>query len=119
MLVFFLSQFTKYANCPYEVSFFLLLSSFIAFIVFFSDTYERLQLKEDKFYWDIKVNKIADYEALHHIKLWPSEPEPKYIYYIGQFTEWYESRKDDQDAIYKDIEKRFHIFKTYFYRRRL
>jgi DNA polymerase II small subunit/DNA polymerase delta subunit B len=56
-----------------------------------------------------KANKIADYEALHHIH-WQNRPDPKYIYYIGHsknFEEWYNNvKKDGQSVIYEELEKK-------------
>ena len=40
--------------------------------------------------------------------MWKHEPEPKYIYYVGQcktLEEWNDKRKADQDAIYKAFEE--------------
>ncbi|CAG8705421.1 11362_t:CDS:10, partial [Funneliformis caledonium] len=62
-----------------------------------------------------RANQIADYEALHHIHFRTQEPEPKYIYYIGQaknFEEWYKSRKGDRGPIYKEFEEKS-TFKRY------
>ncbi|CAI2173626.1 3244_t:CDS:10 [Funneliformis geosporum] len=56
-----------------------------------------------------RANQIADYEALHHLHFQHQEPEPKYIYYIGQaknFEEWYKSRKGDRGQIYKEFEEK-------------
>jgi hypothetical protein len=56
-----------------------------------------------------RANKIADHEALYHIHFRPKEPDPKYVYYIG---EWYKSiRTYDKVAIYKDFEERSTITK--------
>jgi hypothetical protein len=56
-----------------------------------------------------RANHIADYEALHHIHFWNSEPEPKLIYYFGQakyLEEWYDTKKDDdKSAIYEGFEE--------------
>jgi len=54
---------------------------------------------------------------LHHIHFWNPEPEPKYIYYFSQseaFKEWYNTRKDDQGAIYKDFEEKSTFAKYIF-----
>ncbi|CAB4421660.1 unnamed protein product [Rhizophagus irregularis] len=55
-----------------------------------------------------RANHIVDYEALHHIHFSKPEPEPKHIYYFSQaknFEEWYNTRKSEQGAIYKDSEE--------------
>jgi hypothetical protein len=56
-----------------------------------------------------RANHIADYEALQHIHFRNHEPESKHIYYFGQsktLEDWYNNRKDDQDAIYKGFEEK-------------
>jgi len=55
-----------------------------------------------------KARQIADCEALHHFHFW-SQPEPRYIYYVcrsKKFEKWYKSIKDDQGAIYEDLEEK-------------
>jgi hypothetical protein len=71
--------------------------------------YEIAQTKGRQALLRFKANQIADYEALEHFHFWPPEPEPKYIYYIGQstnFQEWYQMKKNDQGEIYKDFEEK-------------
>ena len=51
-----------------------------------------------------RANKIADYEALHHIHLWKNEPDPQYDAYYKNFEEWYCNIK-------KDVWRKIHIFK--------
>jgi hypothetical protein len=71
--------------------------------------YERAETKGRQALLRFRANQIADYEALEHFHFWPNEPEPKYIYYIGQsknFQEWFQLRKDDQGEIYKDFEEK-------------
>ena len=57
-----------------------------------------------------------DYEALKHFDSWFLEPDPKYIYYIGQsenFEEWYNSiKKNDEGPIYQDFKEKS-IFAMY------
>ena len=71
--------------------------------------YEKAEIKGRQSLLRDRANLIADYEALDHIHFWNPEPEPKYIYYFGQsknFEEWYETRKDNKGAIYKDFEEK-------------
>ncbi|CAB5370479.1 unnamed protein product [Rhizophagus irregularis] len=78
-------------------------------IAFMGGVYERAETKGRQALLRFRANQIADYEALEHFHFWPPEPEPKYIYYIGQsknFQEWYQKRKDDQGEIYKDFEEK-------------
>ncbi|RIA86147.1 hypothetical protein C1645_807927 [Glomus cerebriforme] len=91
-------------------------------IAFMGGVYERAETKGRQALLRFRANQIVDYEALHHIHFWPPEPEPKYIYYIGQsknFQEWYHKRKDDQGEIYKDFEEKStiaqHTFKDVDY----
>jgi hypothetical protein len=83
------------------------LTLFIYFIL--SGVYERAETNGRQALLRSRANHIADYEALHHIHFWNVDPEPEYIYYIGQsknFEEWYETRKDDQKAIYEGFEQK-------------
>ncbi len=78
-------------------------------LIFFSGVYEKAETKGRQTLLRNRANLIADFEALHHIHYWNHEPEPKYIYYFGQsknFEEWYDTRKDDQGAIYKGFEEK-------------
>ena len=78
-------------------------------LIFFSGVYEKAETKGRQTLLRNRANLIADFEALHHIYYWNHEPEPKYIYYFGQsknFEEWYDTRKDDQGAIYKGFEEK-------------
>lgn len=71
---------------------------------------EKAAAKSRQFLLRFKANQLANYEALYQ------EPDPKYIYYIGQsqhFETWYESIKDD-DAIHKDFEKESSFTKHVF-----
>ncbi|GES73166.1 hypothetical protein GLOIN_2v1769896 [Rhizophagus clarus] len=64
-------------------------------IAFMSDEYTEVRAKSRQILLKNKANHIADYEALHHLN---SEPQPKYIYYIGQpenYEEWHNTRKDN------------------------
>jgi len=48
---------------------------------------------------------------------WPCEPDPKYLYYIGQsknIEAWCKSGRGYQGAIYKDFEKKFTFTKHAF-----
>lgn len=75
----------------------------------FSGVYERAETHGRQTLLRSRANQIADYEALHHIHIWNIEPEPEYIYYIGQsknFEDWYDMRKGDQNAIYKGFEEK-------------
>jgi hypothetical protein len=79
--------------------------------------YERAETKGRQALLRFRANQIADYEALEHFHFWPAEPEPKYIYYIGQsknFQEWYQMRKNDQGEIYKDFEEKSTIYNQAF-----
>jgi hypothetical protein len=70
--------------------------------------YERAEINGRQSLLRSRANHIADYEALHHIHFWNIDPEPEYIFYIGQsknFEEWYEMRKD-QKAIYEGFEQK-------------
>ncbi|POG75704.1 hypothetical protein GLOIN_2v1562889 [Rhizophagus irregularis DAOM 181602=DAOM 197198] len=81
----------------------------IIYLFYFSGVYERAETKGRQALLRFRANQIADYEALEHFHFWPPEPEPKYIYYIGQsknFQEWYQKRKDDQGEIYNDFEEK-------------
>ncbi|GBB84949.1 hypothetical protein RclHR1_11530001 [Rhizophagus clarus] len=81
-------------------------------IAFMSGVYEKAETKGRQALLRFRANQIADYEALEHFHFWPTEPEPKYIYYIGQsknFQEWYQMKKDDQGEIYKDFEEKSSI----------
>ncbi|RIA86143.1 hypothetical protein C1645_829709 [Glomus cerebriforme] len=78
-------------------------------IAFMGGVYEEAATKGRQALLRFRANQIANYEALHHIHFWPHEPDPKYIYYIGQsknFEEWYKNRKNDQGVIYKDFEEK-------------
>jgi hypothetical protein len=84
--------------------------------------YERAETKGRQALLRFRANQIADYEALEHFHFWPHEPEPKFIYYIGQstnFQEWYQMKKNDQGEIYKDFEEKTtinnHAFKDVDY----
>jgi hypothetical protein len=81
--------------------------SFHSFI--FSGVYARAETKGRQTLLRHRANQIADYEALHHIHFWEIEPDPKYIYYVGQsknFEEWSDARKGKQNAIYKGFEEK-------------
>ncbi|CAG8579483.1 9582_t:CDS:10 [Rhizophagus irregularis] len=56
-----------------------------------------------------QANYIATFEALHiHFSGPEPEPQPKHIYYFSlakNFEEWYDTRKREQGAIYKDYEE--------------
>jgi hypothetical protein len=66
--------------------------------------YEDVATKGRQALLRYRANTIADHEALYHIHFRPREPQPKYVYYIG---EWYKSiRTYDKVAIYKDFEKK-------------
>ncbi|PKB96310.1 hypothetical protein RhiirA5_435045, partial [Rhizophagus irregularis] len=61
------------------------------FIALMGGVYERAANKGRQALLRFRAKQIADYEALHHIHIWPHEPDPKYIYYIGKsknFEEW-------------------------------
>ncbi|GBC09935.1 hypothetical protein RclHR1_09210004 [Rhizophagus clarus] len=86
-------------------------------IAFMSGVYERAENKGRQALLRFRANQIADYEALEKFHFRPPEPEPKYIYYIGQsknFQEWYQMRKNDQDEIYKDFEVKSTIISQAF-----
>ncbi|GBC04565.1 hypothetical protein RclHR1_05740007 [Rhizophagus clarus] len=88
------------------------------FITLMSGIYEQAATKGRQALLRYRARQIADYEALYHIHLRPHEPDPKYIYYIGRsknFEEWQESRKNDQDIIYKGFENKskINIFKKF------
>jgi hypothetical protein len=71
--------------------------------------YEKAETKGRQALLRFRANQIANYEALHHYYFWHHDTDPKYIYYISQsknFEEWYNSRKNDQDPIYKDFEEK-------------
>src|SRR4051812_46946224 len=78
--------------------------------LYFSGVYEEAATKGRQALLRYRANKIADYEALHHTHLWPHEPDPKYIYYIGQsknFEEWYKNiKKHHEGPIYQDFEEK-------------
>ena len=83
------------------------------FIHLFSGVYDTAKIKGRQALLRYRANKIADHEELYHIHFRPKEPQPKYVYYVG---EWYKSiRKFDKVAIYKDFEEKSasldHIFK--------
>ncbi|GES84536.1 hypothetical protein GLOIN_2v1769895 [Rhizophagus clarus] len=89
-------------------------------IAFMSGVYEQAETKGRQTLLRRRANHIADYEALHHIYFWNPEPEPQYIYYFGQsktFEEWYDIRKHDQGAIYKDFEEKSTFTKRIFEKR--
>ncbi|PKY53511.1 hypothetical protein RhiirA4_471776 [Rhizophagus irregularis] len=91
--------------CAYTLVVLILTNMMIAFM---GGAYEKAEIKGRKILLRYKANLIADYEALYHFHYWASEPEPKYIYYVGQskiLEEWLDSKKD-QDAIYKDTEEK-------------
>ena len=85
--------------------------------------YESVATKGRQTLLRYQANKIADYEALYHTHLWVHEPDPRFIYYIGQsksFEEWHNNIKlDGQDPIYKDFEDKStfteHCFKEACY----
>ncbi|PKY30536.1 hypothetical protein RhiirB3_531106 [Rhizophagus irregularis] len=86
-------------------------------IAFMGGVYERAETNGRQSLLRFRANQIADYEALEHFHFWPNEPEPKYIYYIGQsknFQEWYQKRKDDQGEIYKDFDEKSTIITQTF-----
>jgi hypothetical protein len=108
------------------VSFFLSNYSFHLFDIllfthlFFSGVYEKAETKGRQTLLRRRANHIADYEALHHIHFWEKENDPKYIYYFGQsktFEEWNKSKKDDQGAIYKELEEKSTFTKRNFEKR--
>ena len=79
--------------------------------------YEKAETKGRQTLLRYRANQIADYEALHHIHFHYNEPEPKYIYYIGQsknFEEWYDARKGIQGAIYRGFEEKSTFTKRTF-----
>ncbi|CAG8584837.1 21565_t:CDS:10 [Rhizophagus irregularis] len=85
------------------------------FIALMSGVYERAANKGRQALLRFRARQIADYEALHHIHIWPREPDPKYIYYIGKsknFEEW--SNKREQCVIYKDFEEKSTYIKHNF-----
>ena len=89
--------------------------SFHSFI--FSGVYARAETKGRQTLLRHRANQIADYEALHHIHFWEIEPDPKYIYYVGQsknFEGWYDIRKGDQGEIYKEFEEKSTFTKPIF-----
>ncbi|PKY30080.1 hypothetical protein RhiirB3_485423 [Rhizophagus irregularis] len=78
-------------------------------IAFMGGVYEIAQTKGRQTLLRHRANHIADYEALHHIHFRNHKPEPKHIYYFGQsktLEDWYNNRKDDQDATYKGFEEK-------------
>jgi hypothetical protein len=90
------------------------LKTFFLFF-FFSGVYERAANKGRQALLRFRARQIADYEALHHVYIWPREPDPKYIYYIGKsknFEEW--SSKREQCVIFKDFEERSTYIKCSF-----
>ena len=71
--------------------------------------YEDAETKSRQTLLRYQAIKIADYEALYHTGLWNDEPEPNYIYYIGQskhFETWYKNIKKEGGIIYKDFEEK-------------
>ena len=72
--------------------------------------YERAEAKGNQALLKFRANYIADYEAFDPIHFWRPEPEPKYIYYIGQsknYETWYKNVKEiGKDPIYKDLEEK-------------
>ncbi|RIA86148.1 hypothetical protein C1645_856694 [Glomus cerebriforme] len=86
-------------------------------IAFMGGVYEEAATKGRQALLRYRANQIADYEALNHIHFRNQEPDPRNIYYIGQsknFVEWYKSRKNDQGAIYKDLEEKSTFIKHTF-----
>lgn len=74
---------------------------------FFSGVYENAAKKGRQALLRFRARQIADYEALHQIHFWSHEPDPKYIYYIGEsrnFEEWSSNR--EHHVIYKDFENK-------------
>ncbi|CAG8589188.1 6853_t:CDS:2 [Funneliformis mosseae] len=65
-------------------------------IAFMGGVYKEAVTKGRQALLRYRANQIADYEALCHFHLWPQEPDPKYIYYIGQsinFENWHKLEK--------------------------
>src|SRR5688572_21650180 len=81
---------------------------FLLFCFIFSGVYERAEARGNQALLKFRASYIADREALYPIHFWKPEPEPKYIYYIGQpknYETWYKDVKEiGQDPIYKDLE---------------
>ncbi|GES84549.1 hypothetical protein GLOIN_2v1769896 [Rhizophagus clarus] len=88
-------------------------------IAFMGGVYEKAETNGRQALLRSRARNIADYEALHHIHFWHVDPEPEYIYYIGQsknFEEWYEMRKDDQKSIYEGFEHKSTFMRKIFKR---
>ena len=83
--------------------------------LFISRVYEDAETKSRQTLLRYQASRIADYEALYHIYLWKHEPEPRYIYYIGQskqFDEWYDNI--EKEPIYKELEDKSTFTKRVF-----
>jgi hypothetical protein len=83
----------------------------------FSDEYEDVKNQSRQILLKYKASRIADYEALNQIHLVPNpEPQPKYIYYLGQpgsYENWNNARKDNVNSvIYDDDSKKPSKFKV-------
>ncbi|PKY52149.1 hypothetical protein RhiirA4_469605 [Rhizophagus irregularis] len=77
-------------------------------IAYMSGVYEEVTAKSRQILLKHRANFIAEYEALHHIHFSNPEPEPKFIYYLGQprnFEEWSVAKKRNEGAIYDDFEE--------------
>jgi hypothetical protein len=77
--------------------------------------YETATTKSRQALLRFRANQIANYEALNQVHFPHIEPDPKYIYYIGQpnHETWYESRKND-GPIFSDFEKKSTFSKFVF-----
>ncbi|PKY60224.1 hypothetical protein RhiirA4_483691, partial [Rhizophagus irregularis] len=77
-------------------------------IAYMSNVYEEVTAKSRQILLRLQANFVSDYEALQHFHFSKPGPEPKHIYYFSQavnFEEWYDTRKGEQGAIYKDFEE--------------
>ena len=77
---------------------------FKKYLIVLSGVYEEVATKGKQALLRYRANKIADYEALYQIHFLPQEPEPKYVYYVG---EWHKSISKYDEAIYKGFEESF------------
>ncbi|CAB4495387.1 unnamed protein product [Rhizophagus irregularis] len=100
----------------WAVDFFTLIASIFLVIIlqniliaFMNGVYTTAETKGKQKLLRYQANYIATFEALHIHSSGPEpEHQPKHIYYFSlakNFEEWYDTRKGEQGAIYKDYEE--------------
>ncbi|PKK61033.1 hypothetical protein RhiirC2_718703 [Rhizophagus irregularis] len=100
----------------WAVDFFTLIASIFLVIIlqniliaFMNGVYTTAETKGKQKLLRYQANYIATFEALHiHFSGPEPEHQPKHIYYFSlakNFEEWYDTRKGEQGAIYKDYEE--------------